>query len=404
MPSQHAILAPSASKRWMTCTPSARQEAKYPSKDSVYTREGTIAHSLAELALNYLLDTKTSFVPEPEELEELLTAGRTAEFAELRDQCQKEGFDCSEIFEIVAKNYVAIVYEDYLNVKAEFEDAELLIEAELNLKSYIPESFGSSDAVLIFGDILQVYDLKYGQGVKVEAENNSQMMCYALGALLGPAELNGIDTVRMTIIQPRLQHISSWTISADKLLTWATYVLKPAAIKAFNGEGEYVPGDHCKFCRIAPRCRACAVRARVLAESTGQPEELTDEELSYLLHELESVKNWTSKVEEYALQLAISGHAIPGWKIVEGRSVSKILDQQSAMADLFSAGFEKELVCKPVELKGITDLKKILRPKGFEELLGKYVVKPQGKPTLAPISDNRPEMNSIEGDFNNVNL
>lgn len=404
MPSQHAILAPSASKRWMTCTPSARQEAKYPSKDSVYTREGTIAHSLAELALNYLLSKKAAFVPEYEELEALLKAERSAEFAKLGDQCQEDCFDLSGIFEIVFKNYVTIVYEDFLNAKTEHEDATLLIEAELNLKSYIPESFGSSDAVLIYGETLQVYDLKFGQGVKVEAEHNTQMLCYALGALLGPAELNGIDTVRMTIIQPRLQHISSWSISADKLIAWATYELKPSALKAFNGEGEYVPGDHCKFCRIAPRCRACALRATVLAESNSEPSELTDEELADLLYKLESIKNWTSKVEEYALQQAISGHAIPGWKVVEGRSVSKIQDQQSAMADLFSAGFEKELVCKPIELKGITDLKKILRPKGFEELLGKYVVKPQGKPTLAPVSDKRPEMNNIEGDFNNVIL
>ncbi|MBQ0144986.1 MAG: DUF2800 domain-containing protein [Bacteroidales bacterium] len=404
MPSQHAILAPSASKRWMTCTPSARQEAKYPSKDSVFSREGTIAHALAEFTLNYFLEEKAVYVPEFEVFQKRMRQENPSLLLDLTVQCTDEGFDFWDIFEIVYNNYVTIVYEDFLNVKKEFEDAELLVEAELNLKSYIPESFGSSDAVLIYGEILKVYDLKFGQGVKVEAENNTQMLCYALGALLGPAELNGIDTVQMTIIQPRLQHISSWSISADKLIQWATYELKPAALKAFNGEGEYVPGDHCKFCRIAPRCRACALRATILAESNSEPSELTDEELADLLYKLESIKNWTSKVEEYALQQAVSGHAIPGWKVVEGRSISKIQDQQSAMADLFSAGFEKDLVCKPVELKGITDLKKILRPKGFEELLGKYVVKPQGKPTLAPVSDKRPEMNNIEGDFNNVIL
>lgn len=386
----------------MACAPSARLEATLPEQESSFALEGTIAHAVAEHLLKRLLSAGAQFVPPIDQIRSQIQDEASSSIMDLVLQCTDNGFDFWEIFETVYTYYVTPVYEDYLLAKECDPEALLIVEAELELKSFIPEGFGSSDAVIIFLNELKVYDLKYGQGVKVDATQNTQMMCYALGACLGPAELYNIDFVSMTIIQPRLRHISNFRMLYGELMWWGSQVLRPAARKAFDGEGAYVAGDHCKFCKAAPKCRALAAHSAATAQVYGKPEQLSPAEMGEVLRQVEEIENWCGKVKAYALERAMDGTTIPGWKVVEGRSVSKIADQAAAIKALTDAGFSTDVVCKPQELKGVTDLKKILRAKGFDELLGKYVVKPAGKPTLAPAEDSRPAMSDAASDFANI--
>lgn len=368
-----------------------------PEKDTAYTREGTIAHAMAEAILRDMLAQKLDCFPEPAEY---LTSRSGVILAEFCRTCDHEGLDWKEMAETVYDHYCRPVYEAYLAAKTEDPDAELLIEARLRLSEFIPEGFGSSDAVLIYGRTLQVFDLKYGKGVKVDAEDNAQMMCYALGAYCGPGETYEIADVRMTIIQPRLRHESSWQITAPDLLNWAYNTLKPAAAKAYLGEGPQVPGDHCRFCKVAARCKALAHYATQMPPQTPQLMSLA--EIAELLPRFATIKSWISSVEEYALETALEGDEIPGFKVVEGRSVRRITDTQEAVTRLSAGGWEPADYLKPAELKTITDLEKMLTKKGFRTLLGDLVIKPEGKPTLVENADPREPFSKAKNDFKDI--
>ena len=394
----HAVLAPSSAKRWMTCTPSARLEETVPSKDTAYTREGTIAHAMAEGILRELLKHGVEYMPD---------AGVFFEksgviLAEFCRTCEHEGLDWREMAETVYEHYCRPVFESYLGAKLEDPEAVLLIESKLKLTEFIPEGFGSSDAVLIYGDTLEVFDLKYGKGVKVEADHNPQMMCYALGAYCGQGEFYDIANVRMTIIQPRLRHESSWTLEASALLDWARYELAPAALKAWNGEGEQKPGEHCRFCRVAAQCKALAAYTLDVTEKQTEPGLMTLDEIARLLPHFATIKSWISSVEEFALAAALEGDTIPGFKVVEGRSIRKISNPYRAMDLLEQAGINPENYLKPKELKSIGDLEKALTKKGFNTLLGDLVIKPEGKPTLVEEADPRPAFNRAQSDFKDI--
>lgn len=394
----HAVLAPSSAKRWMTCTPSARLEETVPSKDTAYTREGTIAHAMAEGILRHLLEHSYESMPEAGEFFE--TGGTM--IAEFCRTCELEGFDWREMAETVYENYCRLVYEAYLGAKLEDPEAVLLIESKLKLTEFIPEGFGSSDAVLIYGDTLEVFDLKYGKGVKVEAENNAQMMCYALGAYCGQGEFYDIANVRMTIIQPRLRHESSWGMHVLDLMQWAEHQLKPAAMLAFEGKGEQTPGEHCRFCRVAAQCKALASYTLDVTEKQTEPGLMTLEEIARLLPHFTTIKSWISAVEEFALAAALEGDTIPGFKVVEGRSIRKISNPYRAMELLEQNGISPENYLKPKELKSIGDLEKALTKKGFNTLLGDLVIKPEGKPTLVEESDPREPFCKAKNDFKDL--
>lgn len=391
----HALLAPSSAKRWMACAPSARLEATVPNKDTAYSREGTIAHAMAESILRNLLRSEPQSFPEAGQYFE--TYGN--EIAEFCRTCEREGLDWREMAETVYENYCRLVYEAYLGAKLEDPEAALLIESRLKLTEFIPEGFGSSDAVLIYGSTLEVFDLKYGKGVKVEAEQNPQMMCYALGAYCGQGEFYDIANVRMTIIQPRLRHESSWAMTAPDLLHWAHNRLKPAALKAWKGEGEQTPGDHCRFCRVAAQCKALAGYTLTVTEDKTEPGLMSLEEIARILPHFATIKSWISSVEEFALETALEGKTLPGYKVVEGRSIRKISDTTEARERLDKAGILPESYLKPAELKTITDLEKTLTKKGFNAILGDLVVKPEGKPTLVEEADPRPAFSRAANDF-----
>ena len=395
----HALLAPSSAKRWMTCTPSARLEALMPEKDTAYTREGTIAHAMAEQILRYMLSEDLLEVPESFGF---LTSAAPVVLKEQIAQAETEGLDWKEMAETVYDHYCRLVYEAYLGAKLEDPEAVLLVEARLKLTEFIPEGFGSSDAVIIYGSSLEVFDLKYGKGVKVDAERNPQMMCYALGAYCGPGELYDITTVRMTIVQPRLRHESSWAIKAADLVSWAIDELAPAARKAFSGEGQQTPGDHCRFCKVAAQCKALADHTLRITEKTTEPGLMTLEEIARLLPHFDTIKSWISSVEEYALETALEGDTIPGYKIVEGRSIRKISDSLQAQQRLSAGGWQPDDYLRPRELKTIGDLEKMLTKKGFKTLLGDLVIKPEGKPTLVEEADPREPYSKAKNDFKDI--
>ena len=369
-----------------------------PEKDTAYTREGTIAHAMAETMLLHLLSLDAEIVPE---YSTFMLSCESRLLHQVND-CNEEGLDWKEMAETVYEHYVRLVYESYLGAKLEDPDAVLIIEAKLKLDEFIPEGFGSSDAVIIYGDTLEVFDLKYGKGVKVSADQNAQMMCYALGAYLGPGELYDIEWVQMTIIQPRLRHDSSYRIHASDLMTWAELALKPAAKLAFEGKGEQTPGEHCRFCRVAAQCKALAQHTLGIAENKTEPGLMSLDEIAALLPHFSTIKSWINSVEEFALETALEGDTIPGYKIVEGRSLRKISNLAEAMQRLESAGIPSENYLKPAELKTITDLEKTLTKKGFKAILGDLIIKPEGKPTLVEDADPREPFSKAKHDFRDL--
>lgn len=368
-----------------------------PEKETAYTREGTIAHAMAEHILRRMLERECTVLADHPEAYFTIT-----EFAALIKDAEAEGLSWGEMLETVYEHYCRPVYESFLGARLQDPNAELLIEARLKLDEYIPGGFGSSDAVLIYGDTIQVFDLKYGKGVKVEAENNAQMLCYALGAYLGPGELYDLETVRMTIIQPRLYHESSWSVTARHLMSWAEYKLKPAALLAWDGRGEQTPGEHCKFCKVAAQCKALADHTLAVTKDPAEPGLMSLADIAAVLPHFATIKAWMTTVEEYVLSRALDGETVPGYKLVEGRSLRKISDTQAAQERLNAAGILPESYLKPAELKTISDLEKVLTKKGFNAILGDLVIKPEGKPTLVEESDPRKPMNRAAKDFADI--
>lgn len=377
--SSHALLSPSSASRWLACTPSARVEEHLPGKTSEAAEEGTLAHRLSELMLR-------SYIGEISK--------------------QTFSIECAKIFEsslysedmqAYCQDYASYVIEQYAKAKFHTKDALLEIEVKLNLNDYVKEGFGTGDSIIIADGTLDIIDLKYGKGVPVSAKDNKQMMLYALGALREYDYRYDIHTVRMTIYQPRLDNISSDEISVNVLKAWGETELKQRAKLAWEGKGDYVPGDHCRFCKAKTICKALADHNLELAKYDFKDAHLlTDDEISDILRMSDFFKNWISAIEDYALITAIEeGKHWPGFKLVEGRSTRKYSDPDALGAHLIQAGYEEDKIFTK-SLLGITNMEKLLTKKVFEQVCGSFVVKPQGKPTLVPEADKRPELNSSE--------
>ena len=294
------------------------------------------------------------------------------------------------------QTYRTVVLEKFEKARQTTPDPRLLVETRLDFGNYIPDAFGTADAVIIADGMMEIIDFKYGKGVRVEAERNPQMMIYALGAYDEFSLEYDIKQVRMTIVQPRLQNISEYTMSVYDLMAWAENTLKPTAMKAYNGEGEQKPGDWCRFCKVRGKCKALAEDCLSTASRFSDPRLITPEMMAIeVLPRLASIKSWVTDVEEYALQRALDGEKFKGYKVVEGRSNRKITDAQGVLKVL-SGEYDTEALMKPRELK--------IGKKRFAELCSGYITKPQGKPTLVPESDKRPPFNSAEDDFRGINL
>ena len=380
---EHALLSASGSDRWLSCPPSARLEESIEERASEYAKEGTFAHALAELKLAHYLVNLTNLKYNTE-LKKL-----------------KQDSFYSRGLEDDVQIYVDFAVEKINEAKARTKDAVVLLEAKLDYSSWVPEGFGTGDLVLITDGILEIVDLKFGRGVKVSAIDNSQMRLYALGAINQFGYLYDIETVRMTIHQPRLDSVSTDEMPVDELTNWGEATIKPIAALAFKGEGAFQPGEHCRFCKVKATCRARADENLKLAEHDfKKPPLLTDDEIVEILAAADELQSWISDVQAYALDQAVNhGREWPGFKLIEGRSYRRYADEAEVAEVLVAAGFDEEEIYTK-SLLGITAMEKLVGKKQFNEILGTLIIKPPGKPRLAPESDNRPAIKSTaEIDF-----
>ncbi|GLB61767.1 DUF2800 domain-containing protein [Cytobacillus sp. NCCP-133] len=379
----HAVLSASKADMYLKCTPSIRLGEQFEEETSVFAREGTFMHELSEIHLAYFLKQMP----------------KTQLNKKLNQMKQSEFYNGKT--EQAVQSYIDIVIEKINEARARNKDPLILIEERLDFSPWVPEGFGTGDVVIISDGILEVVDLKGGKGVKVSAENNAQMRLYALGAIHGFGMLYDIQTVLMTIVQPRLDNISTDEIQIDDLLEWAECEVKPKAELAFAGEGSFVVGTHCRWCKAKAVCRARAEENMKLACLDFQKALLlTDEEVVEVLTSLDELISWAKTVQEYALSMSVNENKKwPGMKLVEGKGSRKYSDENAVVEALIAAGYDNDVIYKK-SLNTITALEKELGKKGFEELLGSLVTKAPGKIKLVPEEDKRPELKaSPEADF-----
>ena len=372
----HAILSASGSHRWLNCTPSARLETEFENTGSEAAREGTAAHALCEHKLKKALKMRSR--------------RPVSDYA-------------SDEMEEHTDAYVDFVLEQLELAKKTCSDPIVLIEQRLDFSCYVPDGFGTGDCLIISDDRLHIIDFKYGMGVLVEAKDNPQMKLYALGALEIYDSLYDIKEVSMSIFQPRRENVSTDTVPVEELKAWAEDELKPKARMAFEGEGEYLPGEWCTFCRAAVRCRARAEEKLKLAESEFRlPPLLTDTEIEEILAVLPDLTRWANELTAYATEAAVNhGKQWNGFKLVEGRSVRKYRDEDEVAKVAMEHGY-KDIYRR--SLITLTEMQKLMGKSEFEKILGGLIIKPHGKPTLVPSSDKRPAMNVTDArnEFNEI--
>lgn len=367
---KHAILSASSAHKWLTCTPSARLEEKFPNKTSEYMAEGTLAHEIAEFKVR-------SYFLEP-----IPKVTYTRRLNKLK---KEEHFDNEMLTH-------TDTYLEYIKGEAMKTNSKpfITVEQKVDFSKYVPEGFGTADCILISKDTLYVIDFKYGKGVKVDAEDNPQMKLYALGTFEQFGMFYPISKIKMTIVQPRIDNISEAEITLQDLLEWGNNTVKPMAEKAFMGLGEYVQGEHCRFCRAKG---ACEFRAKENMTILEEMQELTgvisNEKLGEILTKTDGAEQWIQDMRGYALELILKGESVNGWKAVEGKSNRKIVDVDKAFEILEANGFDQAILYekKPITL---TQLEKVVGKSKLNEAIGDYIEKPKGAPTLAKETDKRP--------------
>lgn len=369
---QHALLSASSSHRWLVCTPSAMLEEQFPDTTSDAAKEGTLAHELAEMKVrNY-------FYPDDVSKRKLTFAVKKLKEHELWQDEMLEHTDA---------------YIDYIrDVSIKLPSKPYVaVEKQVDYSKYAPGGFGTADCIMLQGTTLHIIDFKYGKGVPVSAENNSQMMLYALGAYESYKMLYSIQQIRLSIVQPRLSDgPSEWGLSLSELLRFGEYVKERAAL-AMKGEGDFCPGEkQCRFCRARAKCRARAeenVRLAFMVDK--KPPLLSNEEVGEYLVQGEDVSKWLKDLQEYALTECLAGKEVPGWKAVEGRGSRDWIDMDAAFEKLSKSGIiEEEMLWerKPLTL---AQVEKQVGKKDFSDAVGEFVIKNPGKPTLAKESDKR---------------
>lgn len=384
MPELHAKLSSSASKRWLGCPGSVKLSEHYPNGSSIYADEGTIAHGMAEGMIS-----KDDKLVQKYEVEAAKFYGEHPElngtFLEMK---------------MILQPYVDYVFEEYAAQVHEDGAAQLMTEERVDLTEYIPGGFGTSDVVILRQGRLHIIDLKYGKGVSVSAEDNPQLKLYALGTLARFDMLYDIEDVVMTIYQPRLDNVSTDTIKAKDLYAWGEEVVKPGAQLALSEDAPVHAGDWCQFCPARYDCKERARDAMELQKYLGQMV-LSPEEIAEILGKIDRLTKFAEDIKDSALTKALDGEEIPGWKVVEGRSIRKYVgSEEEIVRQCEGAGYDQALLYER-KLLTITNMEKLMGKKQFAEVLGAYVEKPEGKPTLAPESDKRPAItnNSAAEDF-----
>ena len=376
----HARLNASSSHRWMMCPPSVKLSEQFEDKPSPYAEEGTFLHELCELKLHrYLGDMDPALIE--------------LQYAEHRDN----DFYSDEA-ETVTDEYVAFCIETIEAVRLSCPDPLIMVEHRLDYSDYVPDGFGTGDLIIVADGVLEVIDFKGGRGVRVEANCNSQLMLYGLGALLEFDPLYDIHQVRMTIVQPRLSNLSSFEMEADDLIRWAETEVRPKAMLAYEGKGEFCAGEWCRFCKARYTCRKRSeYHMSLAARDFKEPDLLSDEEIADILPVAESLNSWVQDLLAYATQEAVIGKNWPGYKLVAGRSIRKYTSEAEVIKAATEAGYTD---IYKTSLLGVGDLEKRMGKKAFNEVLGKYIVKPVGAPTLVPETDPRKPYANAASVFN----
>ena len=373
---KHAFLAASASERWLHCPPSAKLCAQEDDQGSEYARQGSDAHTLCEHLL-------------------LKALGR-----ETRDPTEDLTYYDAEMQE-AAEAYAAFVMEQVAEAKTVCHDPLICVEQTVDFSKWVQHGFGTADALIVADDTLYITDMKYGVGCLVTADGedgtgNSQLKCYALGAIDTFGDLYDINRIRLSIFQPRRDNVDTFELTKADLLQWADDVLAPIAKLAYEGQGEFEAGNHCQFCRVKATCRKRAEYAMELAKyEFADAPTLDENEIAEILPQIDTLVSWAEDIKSYALNQALSGVRYPGFKLVAGRSNRKYADEAAVARVVSEAGYDpydKKLV-------GITEMTKRLGKKRFEELLNGLLIKPEGKPVLVPATDTRPELNNAKNDF-----
>ena len=373
---KHAFLAASASERWLHCPPSAKLCAQEDDQGSEYARQGSDAHALCEHLLLKALGRETS---DP-------TEDLTYYDAEMQE---------------AAEAYAAFVMEQVAEAKTVCHDPLICVEQTVDFSKWVQHGFGTADALIVADDTLYITDMKYGVGCLVTADGedgtgNSQLKCYALGAIDTFGDLYDINRIRLSIFQPRRENIDTFELTKTDLLQWADEILAPIAKLAYEGQGEFEAGNHCQFCRVKATCRKRAEYAMELAKyEFADAPTLDENEIAEILPQIDTLVSWAEDIKSYALNQALSGVRYPGFKLVAGRSNRKYADEAAVARVVSEAGYDpydKKLV-------GITEMTKRLGKKRFEELLNGLLIKPEGKPVLVPATDARPEQKKKKNDF-----
>ena len=369
---KHAFLSASSSHRWLNCPPSVKLCEGIKDQSSSFAQEGTDCHELCA----HLVE-KALGIPTTDPTEQL-------------SYYNTEMQNCAEEY----SNYILEQIED---AKKYCTDPRILVEQRLDFSRWVENGFGTGDCVIVADEVLKIIDYKHGVGVLVDAKDNSQMMCYALGAIELFESIYDIKTIEMIIFQPRRQSISTYSMDKSDLLAWANNTLLPTARLAYEGLGEFKAGEHCTFCKAKATCRKRAEYNLELARYDFEvPATLDETEIAVILSKVDDLISWGNDVKNYALKAAQSGVRYDGWKVVEGRSNRKFTEEGLVAETVINAGYD------PYEKKllGLTSMSNLLGKQKFQELLGGFIYKPPGKPALVPESDKRQAMNTAADEFN----
>lgn len=381
MGSGHSVLSPSSAKRWLTCTPSARLEQGFEDTTSDAAEEGTAAHLLAEIALNKLFFNKVIGVS-------------------VDEQALLDKYECEEMHDYVA-DYVAFVQEQYNSIKFRDPNVTIYLESKVDISMYVPDAAGTRDVCIVGAGVVKMIDLKYGKGVKVTAIDNEQLKLYALGTVEELSVVYDFEFLEMFIYQPRMDNISSMRMAVGDLINWAADYVIPRAKIAFAGEGEFVPGSHCQFCKV----KTCAARAEyelsAVKDEFGDVRLLSPAEVVEILKREKGITSWLKGLSEYALDSALKGTQYPNMKLVEGKSNRVVKNEAKLVETLVANGVAEDKLYKPKALQGITELEKVAGKKVFA-LAAPYLEKPEGKPTLVDESDKREAWAPGKGDFDDA--
>lgn len=376
----HAILSPSSAKMWLNCPPSARLAEEIGSKDSVYSKEGTFAHELAEYALTLYLDGKYDIMDD------------------LPIQADKRDnkFLNAEMIRYVSE-YVDFVISEHYGMMRRTGKVKMLLESKVDISKYAPDCFGSVDVQITSPTEIHIIDLKYGAGVKVYADHNPQMMLYSLGCYesMKPAERKKIQTVKMTIGQCRLEHYDTFEMPVGDLLNWGENEIKEKAKTAFEGKGELKCGDWCRFCPAKAVCRKQCENIVSDFERYEDPNIMTDAEIIDMIGKLDDYKSWLESINKYVYDKALAGKKWNGYKLVEGRTTRKFTDTKLVINELYRLGYMPDEVLKSAELISLTALEKLLGKRKFAANIGGFVTSSAGLPKLVPESAKGVEYNAL---------